>query len=119
MAKSKKQIESYKKNLKPFAKGDPRINRNGRPKGFDEVRALAIEIANEKITKASKYTRLEKMLMDMSNSRNPADRKLFLAYAYGQPPTKVELEGNINHKLTWVEFIALGDDNSDEGKKGS
>ena len=37
-------------NRKPggkFVKGDPRINRNGRPKSFDALRALAQEIAHE------------------------------------------------------------------------
>lgn len=29
-------------NLKPFQKGDKRINRKGRPKSFDALRALAI-----------------------------------------------------------------------------
>ena len=32
---------------KGFTKGDPRINRNGRPKSFDQLRALAQQIAHE------------------------------------------------------------------------
>jgi len=32
---------------KPFVKGDPRINRKGRPKSFDKFRELAIAIATE------------------------------------------------------------------------
>jgi hypothetical protein len=35
----------------PFTKGDPRINRKGRPKAFDEFRALAIQIGSEPATK--------------------------------------------------------------------
>ena len=35
------------KQLKPFVKGDPRINRKGRPKSFDALRSLAQEIAHE------------------------------------------------------------------------
>ena len=31
----------------PFRKGDPRINRKGRPKSFDGLRSLAQEIAHE------------------------------------------------------------------------
>ena len=31
----------------PFKKGDPRINRKGRPKSFDKLRDLAVSLANE------------------------------------------------------------------------
>jgi len=37
---------------KPFVKGDERINKLGRPKGFDELRALAVSIGQEQATKA-------------------------------------------------------------------
>ena len=34
-------------NLKPFVKGDPRINRGGRPKTFDAWRTLTVEVLRE------------------------------------------------------------------------
>lgn len=36
-------------DLKPFTKNDPRINRNGRPKTFDKLRNLALEIAEREL----------------------------------------------------------------------
>ena len=74
----------------PFVKGDKRINRKGRPKSFDALRKLAIKIAGENVPE-SEVTRIEAMLRVMSSSRNPADRALFLAYAYGKPKEQVDI----------------------------
>jgi len=41
-------------NLKPFKKGDKRINRKGRPKDFSALRELAQEIAHEPIGDGNK-----------------------------------------------------------------
>ena len=77
-------------NLIPFVKGDKRINRKGRPRSFDALRKLAVKIAGEQADK-EEVTRVEKMLLDMSNSKNPADRALFLAYAFGKPKDEVDI----------------------------
>src|SRR5216110_1850870 len=42
--------KSQTRGLKPFVAGDPRINRAGRPKFFDQLRKLAIAIACEQVT---------------------------------------------------------------------
>jgi hypothetical protein len=91
------------KDLIPFVKGDKRINRKGRPKSFDQLRALAQQIAAEPIDTETKVTRIEAMLKIMSSSRNPADRALFLAYAYGKP--RETLDVNVEGKITWAQFI--------------
>lgn len=77
-----------------FVKGDPRINRRGRPRTFDAVRKLAIKIAGEQADEED-VTRIVLKLREMARSKNPSDSALFLAYAYGKPKDEVELSGQI------------------------
>ena len=77
-------------NLIPFKKGDKRINRKGRPKSFDKLRKLAIQIAGEQAG-STELTRVQLMLTAMASSKNPSDRALFLAYAFGKPKEEVDV----------------------------
>ena len=93
-------------NLKPFKKGkgkdrDPRINRYGRPKSFDILRKLAQRIAAEPVAVKNGYTvtRIEAMLLSMSSSKNPSDRKTFLEYAYGKVKDEIELGGETKQEV--------------------
>ena len=91
------------KDLIPFVKGDKRINRKGRPRSFDALRKLAIKIAGETIPnpQGEDYTRIEEMLRVLTSSKAaPADRALFLAYAYGKPKDEIALSGD--GKITFV-----------------
>ena len=89
------------KNLRPFKKGDPRINRKGRPKSFDKLRQLAQQVAGEAAAydpEAHKtLTRIELMLRAMSTSKHPSDRKTFLEYCYGKVKDEIELTDNTNY----------------------
>lgn len=88
-------------NLKPFTKGDPRINRNGRPKSFDKLRELARAISHEPVKQSGEplvidghiVTVAEAMLRQLATSKNPRDRQLFLEIAYGKVPAPVEVSG--------------------------
>ncbi len=79
-----------------FVKGDKRINRGGRPRSFDALRKLAIKIAGETIPNPQgvDYTRIEAMLRVLTSSKAPADRALFLAYAYGKPKEEINLSAS-------------------------
>ena len=86
---------------KPFTKGDPRINRNGRPKAFDALRAVARELANEiakdkngnpvKIN-GKEVTVAEMILNQMA--RDPKQRAEFLEIAFGKVPIGIELDND-------------------------
>lgn len=76
----------------PFTKNDPRINRRGRPRSFDQLRALAQEIAHEEITDKNgrKLTRAAAILRIWSRSKDLAAQKAFMEYAFGKVPDKIE-----------------------------
>ena len=87
-------------SLKPFVKGDPRINRKGRPKSFDKLRELAQQIANEPATNKNGQpiiindkivTQIEAMMRQMI--KDPKRSALFLKYAWGEPKAEIELTG--------------------------
>jgi hypothetical protein len=86
----------------PFKKGDPRINRKGRPKSFDALRALAQEIANEAAKKRDGepiildghiVTVAEAILRQWSTSNNPMLQMRFIEITYGKVPDVHELTG--------------------------
>lgn len=84
------------KKRKPgtFTKGDPRINRNGRPKAFDFIRSLAQQIAEEvdpNIKKTNAEIVLRRLMKD--------DGAKFIEVAYGKTPDKVEVSGDTFKEL--------------------
>jgi len=72
-----------------FTKGDPRINRKGRPKSFDQLRALAQQISHEILTggDGSRKTVVEALLRKIATE----DPKLFLEIAFGKVPQAVDV----------------------------
>lgn len=91
-------------NLKPFKKGDPRINRKGRPKDLLTLRALAKQIASEVVEKSGgnplvvrghTVTKVEAILRQWSTSRDARLQMAFIEYAYGKPPAAVEHSGSV------------------------
>lgn len=88
-------------NLKPYVKGDPRINRSGRPKTFDQLRTLAREIAHEAAASGGKpvivngktVTVTEVIMRQWAQSKDPRLQQKFIEVAYGKTPDIVEVSG--------------------------
>jgi len=100
----------------PFVKGDPRINRKGRPKSFDALRALAISIAREDATDkkgepliwaGKPVTYAEFVLRSWIFDRN--HQKDFIEAAFGKVPDKLDVKLD-----TTVINVKLLDDESDD-----
>lgn len=84
-----------------FAKGDVRINRKGRPKSFDALRALAQQIAHEAALKNGEplvieghiITVTEAILRTWAQSKDPRLQQAFIEVAFGKVPQRQELSG--------------------------
>ena len=85
-------METQKHGLKPFVKGDPRINRKGRPRSFDELRKLGQAIAQETVTtsRGTRITLAEAILWSWAESKEPILQKAFMEYSFGKVPDKLE-----------------------------
>ena len=85
----------------PFRKGDPRINRKGRPKSFDALRSLAQEIAHEAAKQGNQpvvidghvVTVTEAIMRQWAMPKDPRLQQKFVEVAYGQVPSVTRLEG--------------------------
>lgn len=94
---------------KPFVKGDTRINRKGRPKSFDKLRELAIQLANEQATAKGEpitidghpITNIEMIMRQWM--KDPRNQEKFIHYAFGKVPDKVEMTTDAKIELHWPE----------------
>ena len=113
--------KNSRNNGKPFVKGDPRINRKGRPRNFDALRALAQQIAHETATRAGDplvidghvATVTEMILRQWASSKDPRLVQAFIQYAYGKVPDKIEGTGNKGEIILKVVYETTKENEDD------
>lgn len=87
-----------------FKKGDPRINRKGRPKTFSKLRELAQAISHEAalaggqplVVNGHVVTVAEAILRQWASSKNPQLQQRFIEVAYGKPAQEITLGGTVD-----------------------
>ena len=107
---------------KGFVKGDPRINRKGRPKSFDQLRSLAQEIAHEAAKQGGQpvvidghaITVTEAIMRQWAMSKDPRLQQKFIEVAYGQVPSVTRLEGQDGGPMI-IKVVYENEDNADPG----
>jgi hypothetical protein len=102
-----------------FKKGDPRINRRGRPKTFDAFRELAQSISHEAATNKGEplvidghvVTLAEAILRKWATSPDARLQIAFIEMAYGKPVQRSEVTGKdggaIEQKVTITDDSIL------------
>ena len=108
-----------------FKKGDPRINRKGRPKSFDALRELAQQIAHEPATTGGVpividghiVTVTEAIMRQWAQSKDVRLVQAFIQYAYGKPPDIVQ--GDHEGGPVIIKVKLQKPDSTDENDSGN
>lgn len=100
-------------NKGQFKKGDPRINRKGRPRNFDALRELAQQIAHEVaqseggplVIDGHAVTVAEAIMRKWATSKDARLQQAFIKVAYGEDTQRMELTGQGGGPVRITEVI--------------
>lgn len=110
MASGRKDIF---KDAKPFKKGDPRINRKGRPKQLPELKALLDEVLGEEQNGITAAKAIMMRLRTEAAKGNMRAIEIMLAYAYGRPKQQIDIDSTGQVQMDVTVKITSDDLQSD------
>lgn len=88
---ARKQNPNSLKNLKPFEKGDKRINKNGRPKKLPQLDKLLIDVLSEEQNGISAAEAILKVIRNKALRGDVDAAEKLLTRAYGKPKETVDI----------------------------
>lgn len=89
-----------------FDKRRHQINRKGRPKDFEGLRALAQQIAHETVNVGDKkLTVAEAIMRSWAQSKDPRLVQAFVQYAFGKVPDDIHVKADVDLVIKWSEEI--------------
>ena len=110
-------------SLKPFQRGDARINRKGRPRNLPGLRDLTLDILSEPATQADgspvvangkPITKIEAIVRAAVQSKDPRQRQWAVELAYGKVAQVTQLAGEGGGPITFrVVYERKRDGSSD------
>lgn len=111
---------------KPFVKGDPRINKKGRPRSIGMLRELAQQISHEVaqvdqkpvILDGHKVTVAEAILRTWASSHDFRKQNAFMEYAFGKVTQPVDVT-TAGEKVEFIVTYAEDKDNPEEAAPAS
>jgi hypothetical protein len=101
---TEKERNGQLRGLKPFVKGDARINRHGRPQGFDLVRKLAQQISHEEVTLSNGQKMSVAEAIFRAWAKDPKHQRDLIEYAFGKVPDKLETTGLENKPVLILHY---------------